>query len=96
MSKWGGRRVARLKWQIAAVHGTRCWVCGRLIDMGRAYPDPLSASVEHTVPRSKGGGDSLAVLRLSHLVCNESRGAGPRRGRSSRPPVRSPIVAGLF
>ena len=54
MSRWGGRKVARLKWQVAAVHGTACYVCGCAIDMGLAYPDPHSASVEHVVPRRAG------------------------------------------
>jgi 5-methylcytosine-specific restriction endonuclease McrA len=62
--------------------------------MARAYPDPLSASVEHVIPRSLGGGDDLANLRLSHLHCNTSRGARPVR--SVRPPVRSALVAGIF
>lgn len=94
MSRWGGRKVARIKWQVAAVHGTACYVCGGPIDMGRAYPDPLSPSVEHVIPRSLGGGDDLAGLRLSHLHCNTSRGARPVK--TARPPVRSALVAGLF
>ena len=96
MSRWGGRKVARLKWQVAAVHGTACYVCGCAIDMGLAYPDPHSASVEHVVPRSKGGSDDLAGLRLSHLRCNVSRGNRPRKTRTRRAVVRSPIIDGVF
>ena len=94
MSKWGGRRVAQIKWQVAATHGTTCYVCRGPIDMTRTYPDPLSASVEHVVPRSLGGGDDIDGLRLSHLHCNISRGARPVK--TARPPVRSGLVAGLF
>lgn len=87
MSRWGGRKVSELKWLVASTWGTRCWVCDLPIDMRRRWPDPLSPSVEHTKPRSKGGTDDLRWLRLSHLHCNIVRG---NRTVSS---VRSGFVA---
>lgn len=72
---WGGRKVGELKLLVAATYGTRCYVCGKPIDMTLRYPSKWSATVEHVRPRSKGGTDELTNLRLSHFHCNSSRGA---------------------
>lgn len=35
--------------------------------------DDLGASVDHVVPRSEGGSDDMANLRLAHWGCNRKR-----------------------
>lgn len=47
-----------------------CGICGERIDSAVSYPDPLSVSLDHIVPLSKGGGHVLANVQASHLVCN--------------------------
>lgn len=80
--------MADLRPAVVAAYGARCVHCGGRIDLGRAWPDPLSLSLDHVVPRSRGGGDDLANLRPSHLHCNCSRGARmqwrPRPAASGR------------
>jgi 5-methylcytosine-specific restriction endonuclease McrA len=48
----------------------RCWLCGG--DVPRVFvPDSDCApSRDHVIPRSAGGGDDPANLRLAHRACN--------------------------
>lgn len=54
--------------------GLDCGLCGKPVDMSLAYPDPMSRSVDHILPRSLGGSDHLSNLQLSHLTCNVRKG----------------------
>lgn len=57
--------------------GDRCGICNRRVDISlRSGPsgDPMGPSIDHIVPRSKGGTDDLANLRLTHWSCNNRRG----------------------
>lgn len=49
-------------------HGWTCCICGRPILPG-------SESLQHLVPRSKGGTDDPDNLRPAHLRCNSALGA---------------------
>jgi 5-methylcytosine-specific restriction endonuclease McrA len=51
-----------------------CQLCQRPVDDTIAWPAPLSPSLDHIVPISKGGDHSRANSRLAHLACNSSRG----------------------
>ena len=64
---WGGRKVAKLRAIVVALHGTTCWLCGQ--------PIRGKVTVDHVVPRSRGGTDELPNLRPAHPHCNYSRGA---------------------
>ncbi|MCB0916647.1 MAG: HNH endonuclease [Actinobacteria bacterium] len=70
---WGGRKVPRLRQQVVDYYGRTCWLCGANI-LG-------TVSVDHVIPRSKGGTDDLDNLRPCCLRCNMSRGnrMGPGR-----------------
>ena len=50
--------------------GTSCALCGGEIDFTLKYPDPQSKSIDHVLPRSRGGTDEKSNLTLAHLVCN--------------------------
>ena len=54
--------------------GGRCGLCEEPIDRTLPYPDPLSASVDHIVPLSRGGAHEQANLQWTHLVCNLRKG----------------------
>ena len=56
--------------------GWKCGICRRAISPGLAYPDPMSVSLDHIVPISRGGGHTRANTRASHLSCNVRRGIG--------------------
>ena len=67
---WGGHYVARVLAAVLAEYGDRCVHCGR----------HGSRSVEHVIPRSYGGLDTLDNCRPAHLRCNISRGVKPMPG----------------
>jgi hypothetical protein len=52
----------------------KCQICGRKVDPKAKYPDPLSASLDHTVPLAEGGAHSRANTRCTHWICNSRRG----------------------
>ena len=51
---------------LTAMWGDTCYICGALL---------VVSHIEHVRPRSAGGGDSWANLRLSCPSCNWSKGA---------------------
>jgi len=51
-----------------------CGICGLPIDTALTYPDPESLSLDHIIPRSKGGSHAASNLRATHLRCNVARG----------------------
>ena len=68
MAKWGGRRLQRMTQVVQGVYGWTCHLCGRPIAPGQY-------SIDHVIPRSKGG-DVWDVdnMRPAHKRCNSSRG----------------------
>lgn len=54
----------------------RCGVCRRKVKPDLPWPHPMSATIDHVVPLSQGGGDTPANVRCTHLVCNVTRAAG--------------------
>lgn len=50
--------------------GWICGLCGAPVDRDRAYPDPVSASLDHIVPLSFGGPHTRDNTQLAHLGCN--------------------------
>jgi 5-methylcytosine-specific restriction endonuclease McrA len=46
--------------------GDDCWLCGHPLDG--------NMSLDHVIPRSRGGGNGLDNLRLAHVECNNRRG----------------------
>lgn len=50
--------------------GEECGICGEAIDLDLEHPDPLSKSIDHVIPISKGGEHSLTNCQLAHLGCN--------------------------
>lgn len=66
MSTWGGSEARRLGVLVRAEFGYLCHLCGLEIEEG-------DYSVDHVVPRSKGGSNSLENLRPAHQLCNSTR-----------------------
>lgn len=56
--------------------GWVCQLCGRKINRRRKWPDPLSASIDHILPISLGGGHLRANAQASHLRCNLRKHTG--------------------
>lgn len=48
--------------------------CGQPVDPELSYPDPMSKTIDHTVPISAGGAHSYANVTLMHWKCNQAKG----------------------
>ena len=81
---WGRRKGARGEFTVSSkerreLHERDRWTC-RICNESttREYDpsDPLSPTLDHIEPRSKGGSDSAENLRTAHAICNSPRGAG--------------------
>lgn len=67
---WQGRYVQRVAAAVRERHGDLCVHCGQA----------GATSVEHVVPRSYGGLDTLDNCRPAHLLHNLERGTKPMPG----------------
>lgn len=61
--------------RIAERDGWWCWLCGGGIDPHAPVDSPVRGTVDHLVPKSRGGGNELGNLRLAHKRCNVRRGS---------------------
>lgn len=52
----------------------RCQLCKRAVSRKRRWPDPLSPSMDHIVPLTRGGAHDPSNVQLAHLRCNVSKG----------------------
>lgn len=53
---------------------TTCGICGRPVDKSIPPPHPLSPTIDHIIPVSKGGHPSdLSNLQLAHRCCNRQK-----------------------
>lgn len=62
------------------------WTCGLCfgpVDPALTWPDPASASIDHIVPVSRGGGHTRENVQCAHVGCNSRKGAD-RAGSSSQ------------
>ncbi len=50
--------------------GWICGICGRKINRRLKHPNPLSSSIDHIIPLSKGGNDDPVNAQAAHLRCN--------------------------
>lgn len=61
--------------EIFARDGWTCKLCDLPIDESLKWPHRYSASVDHILPLSLGGSDTLQNVQSAHLTCNISKGA---------------------
>lgn len=54
--------------------GWKCALCGKRVLKDKTSPHPLSPSIDHIIPISKGGAHSYANVQLAHLSCNVAKG----------------------
>jgi len=89
---WGGRKVASKRRRVIEVWGTVCWLCRKPCLTSVRPLHPLYLTLDHVVPRSKGGDDSIDNLRPAHLRCNTSRGARVGPAPDAPPPRPRPTT----
>lgn len=71
-----------LEWEVLAVHGTKCWLCGYEIDLKAnrligAEGWEQSLHLDHVIPITVNGPDVLWNVQPTHGLCNLSR---PKKG----------------
>jgi 5-methylcytosine-specific restriction endonuclease McrA len=71
---WNGRPYRRATAEVRR-RGDPCWICGHNIDLTLDPRHPMSFTVDHVIPLTRGG-DLLdpANLRACHRACNSQRG----------------------
>lgn len=60
--------------QLRKRDGADCQLCRSEVDMTLRHPNPLCPSVDHVLPRARGGTNDPENLQLAHLVCNLRKG----------------------
>lgn len=66
---------------LARRDGTDCSICGEPVDMTARLPDQMCPSVDHVIPRAKGGTNDPENLALAHFTCNRIKSdSGHRLG----------------
>jgi 5-methylcytosine-specific restriction endonuclease McrA len=51
-----------------------CQVCGLWVDRDASVPAPLSPTLDHRIPLSKGGLHTPGNVQLAHFHCNSIKG----------------------
>ena len=59
------------KWEAS---NKTCCLCAKPIDETLQSPDPMSFSLEHLTPISRGGRHDISNIGFAHRVCNSSKG----------------------
>jgi hypothetical protein len=56
--------------QVVRQHGSSCHICREQIDMSLPRTSKLGLTLDHVIPLSKGGTDTMDNLRPAHWLCN--------------------------
>jgi len=67
-------QVAIYRSEILERDNWKCGICGGEISPDLAWPDRMSATLDHIVPIVKGGDHSFANVQAAHFTCNSSKG----------------------
>lgn len=73
--RWGGRATQDLLARVLHAQGTTCHLCLKPVTLGLRPRHPRGPSLDHLIPRSKGGTDVWENLRIAHHGCNSRRGS---------------------
>ena len=80
-AKRRGRRMSREQRymyernsEVVKRRDSQCALCGGFVESNIKFPDPMSASIDHILPVSKGGHPcDIDNLQLAHLGCNMNK-----------------------
>jgi 5-methylcytosine-specific restriction endonuclease McrA len=74
-AKRGGSAETVDRWIVGERDGWRCGICRKKVNPVLVWPHPMSQSLDHIEPLSRGGHHTYANTRIAHLRCNTARGA---------------------
>jgi len=79
--------------EVLLAHGTMCHLCGNPVDMAATrkvgyYGWENGLHLDHVVPLSKGGSDTLENVKPSHAKCNIAKGGMRTPAIPKYPPVK--------
>jgi hypothetical protein len=78
MSGLSGHRWRKVVEWVRANWPWVCWICHKPIPVDAPARSPMSHSVDHVVPRSRGGDPyNLDNCRPAHYGCNSAKGNRP-------------------
>lgn len=80
--------------QVVLKTQTVCGICGYPVDFSYRAPHPLSPTVDHIIPVSKGGHPfELSNLQLAHRYCNRQKSDKLFRieAAKNRPPEKNDV-----
>lgn len=63
--------------QVVREYGDTCHICQEQIDMNLPRTNRLGLTVDHVIPLSKGGTDTMDNLRPAHWICNNRKSNKP-------------------
>lgn len=69
--------------------GNKCHICGKAVNKrdfkrtseGRFVAGPNYPTVDHVIPKSKGGSHDLSNLKLAHKICNARKSASMKHAQ---------------
>ena len=71
VKRQGARTVERIDvYEVAERDLGVCHICGDGVDLSLAPSSRMGPTLDHVIPISKGGLDSLENVRLAHWICN--------------------------
>jgi hypothetical protein len=72
--EWENQRKGSMRARVYLKNSGVCGICNQHISSSLAYPDPMSLSIDHIIPRSQGGSHKIENLQPAHLLCNANKG----------------------
>jgi len=74
-TRYGAKHIENVKLETLYIRdGGKCQLmCGRKLNLKRTVPHPLSATVDHIIPLSKGGEHSYKNTQLACFMCNYTK-----------------------
>lgn len=80
--------------ELAERDGTDCGICGEPVDMSLSRSDGLDCpSVDHIIPRARGGSHDPSNLQLAHLRCNMAKSDRVSPSPAPMAPWREGVIA---
>jgi len=72
-----GRKLQQRRQIALTIYGTNCYLCGHPLRFDVPHNNPHAYELDHVIPLTAGGTDTIDNWRPTHRVCNARKGQGP-------------------